>query len=129
MGIIWAHIWSSTNLVNQNLITGVESKASISQCNSYHSDKPTDDKFHRIVASGDTEEHLLLEVLSQDGDECQVVYAGDVRGTEPVDRIKNTKAYQAFLQANKSPPSAGQPTCKQPRRRARKDRRRKEGKK
>ncbi|KAL0218843.1 hypothetical protein P9112_004496 [Eukaryota sp. TZLM1-RC] len=111
-----------------NLITGVETKASISQCKLYHSDKPTDDEFHRIVASGDTEEHLLLKVLSQDGNECQVVYAGDVRGTEPVDRIKSTKAYQAFLQTNKSRPPAGQPTRKQPRRRAKRDSR-KEGKK
>ncbi|KAL0207236.1 hypothetical protein P9112_011864 [Eukaryota sp. TZLM1-RC] len=117
---------SKSTLLIKNLITGVESKASISQCKLYHFDKPTDDEFYCIVASGDTEEHLLLEVLSQDGNECQVVYAGDVRGTEPVDRIKNTKAYRAFLQTNKSRPPTGQPTCKQPRRRARKDRR-KEG--
>ncbi|KAL0215434.1 hypothetical protein P9112_007618 [Eukaryota sp. TZLM1-RC] len=104
-----------------DVTNGVESKASISQCKLYHSDKPTDDKFHRIVASGDTEEHLLSKVLNQDGNECQVVYAGDVRGTEPVDRIKNTKADQAFLQTNKSRPSAGQPTRKQPHRRARRD--------
>ncbi|KAL0224566.1 hypothetical protein P9112_003956 [Eukaryota sp. TZLM1-RC] len=119
---------SKSTLLIKNLITGVDSKASISQCKLYHSDKPTDDEFHRIVASGDTEEHLLLEVLSQDGNECQVVYAGDVRGTEPVDHIMNTKAYQAFLQTNKSRPPVGQPTRKQPGRRARKDRR-KEGKK
>ncbi|KAL0219483.1 hypothetical protein P9112_005136 [Eukaryota sp. TZLM1-RC] len=93
----------------------------ISQCKLYHFDKPTDDEFHCSVASGDTEEHLLLEVLSQDGNECPVVYAGDVRGTEPVDRIKCTKAYQAFFQTNKSRPPAGQPTRKQPRRRARRD--------
>ncbi|KAL0208659.1 hypothetical protein P9112_011246 [Eukaryota sp. TZLM1-RC] len=119
---------SKSTLLIKNLITGVESKASISQCKLYQSDRPTDDEFHSIVASDDTEEHLLLEVFSQDGNECQVVHAGDVRGTEPVDRIKNIKAYQAFLQTNKSRPPASQPTRKQPRRRARKDCR-KEGKK
>ncbi|KAL0205957.1 hypothetical protein P9112_001264 [Eukaryota sp. TZLM1-RC] len=117
---------SKSTLLIKNLITGVESKASISQCKLYHSASPLMMSFIVSWPQVILRNIFYWKFSARMVTSVKSYKLKDLRGNEPVDRIKNTKPYQAFLQTNKSRPPASQPTRKRSRRRARGDRR-KEG--
>ncbi|KAL0228635.1 hypothetical protein GEMRC1_013255 [Eukaryota sp. GEM-RC1] len=57
--------------------------------------------FHKAVASGDSEEHIVLEILDRydtpDGEHCTVLWNGGETSSVPTKDISNTKAYSAFI--------------------------------
>ncbi|KAL0235300.1 hypothetical protein GEMRC1_001882 [Eukaryota sp. GEM-RC1] len=98
---------SSSSLKIKNLVSGIESQASVHQCKLYHSDLPSDHGIHQQVAAGDKEEHVITEVLDQfdspEGPMCSVLwYGGDITAVA-TSSIKNTKAFMAFKKNNNNP--------------------------
>ncbi|KAL0238106.1 hypothetical protein GEMRC1_012579 [Eukaryota sp. GEM-RC1] len=95
---------SNTSMSIKNLITGHVGKASIHQCKIYQTDLPNDDELHKAVASGDTEEHILVKVLDRydtpEGEYCTVVWFGGEHSAVPLKDITNTKAYSEFIKLN-----------------------------
>ncbi|KAL0252111.1 hypothetical protein GEMRC1_001323 [Eukaryota sp. GEM-RC1] len=98
---------SPSSLKIKNLVSGIESQASVHQCKLYHSDLPSDHGIHQQVAAGDKEEHVITEVLDQfdspEGPMCSVLwYGGDITAVA-TSSIKNTKAFMAFKKNNNHP--------------------------
>ncbi|KAL0241642.1 hypothetical protein GEMRC1_006877 [Eukaryota sp. GEM-RC1] len=98
---------SSSSLTIKNLVSGIESQASVHQCKRYHSDLLSDHGIHQQVAAGDKEEHVITEVLDQfdspEGPMCSVLwYGGDITAVA-TSSIKNTKAFMAFKKNNNNP--------------------------
>ncbi|KAL0229589.1 hypothetical protein GEMRC1_014206 [Eukaryota sp. GEM-RC1] len=98
---------SSSSLKIKNLVSGIESQASVHQCKPYHSDRPSDHGIHQQVAAGDKEEHVITEVLDQfvspEGPMCSVLwYGGDITAVA-TSSIKNTKAFMASKKNNNNP--------------------------
>ncbi|KAL0246592.1 hypothetical protein GEMRC1_007804 [Eukaryota sp. GEM-RC1] len=95
---------SNTSMSIKNLITGHVGKASIHQCKIYQTDLPNDDELHKAVASGDTEEHILVKVLDRydtpEGEYCTVVWFGGEHSAVSLKDITNTKAYSEFIKLN-----------------------------
>ncbi|KAL0252144.1 hypothetical protein GEMRC1_001356 [Eukaryota sp. GEM-RC1] len=92
---------SQSSMSIKNLITGHVSKASVHQCKIYLTDLPNDSDFHKAVASADSEEHIVLEILDRydtpDGEHCTVLWYGGETSSVPTKDISNTKAYSAFI--------------------------------
>ncbi|KAL0235245.1 hypothetical protein GEMRC1_001827 [Eukaryota sp. GEM-RC1] len=85
----------------KNLITGHVSKTSMHQCKIFQSDLPADHDIHRAIASGDSEEHIVVKILDRfntfDGEYCTVLWFGGDTSSVPTKDIKNTKAYSEFV--------------------------------
>ncbi|KAL0246349.1 hypothetical protein GEMRC1_007561 [Eukaryota sp. GEM-RC1] len=101
---------SPSSLKIKNLVSGIESQASVHQCKLYNSDLPSNHGIHQQVAAGDKEEHVIIQVLEQfhshEGLMCSVLwYGGDIT-TVASSSIKNTKAYVEFMKNNNNPPSS-----------------------
>ncbi|KAL0239782.1 hypothetical protein GEMRC1_009890 [Eukaryota sp. GEM-RC1] len=100
---------SPSSLKIKNLVSGIESQASVHQCKLYNSDLPSNHGIHQQVAAGDKEKHVIIQVLEQfhshEGLMCSVLwYGGDIT-TVASSSIKNTKAYVEFMKNNNNPPS------------------------
>ncbi|KAL0241330.1 hypothetical protein GEMRC1_006565 [Eukaryota sp. GEM-RC1] len=65
------------------------------------SDLPADHDLHRAIASGDSEEHIVVKILDRfntpDGEHCTVLCFGGDTSSVPTKDIKNTKAYSEFV--------------------------------
>ncbi|KAL0239781.1 hypothetical protein GEMRC1_009889 [Eukaryota sp. GEM-RC1] len=100
---------STSSLKIKNLVSGVDSQASVHQCELYNSNLPSNHGIHQQVASGDKEEHVIIQVLEQvhshEGLMCSVLYGSDIT-TVASSSIKNTKAYVEFMKNNNNPPSS-----------------------
>ncbi|KAL0248826.1 hypothetical protein GEMRC1_004060 [Eukaryota sp. GEM-RC1] len=92
---------SKSSVSLKNLITGYVSKTSIHQCKIFQSDLPADHDLHRAIASGDSEEHIVVKILDRfdtpDGEFCTVLWFGGDTSSVPIKDIKNTKAYSDFV--------------------------------
>ncbi|KAL0229209.1 hypothetical protein GEMRC1_000016 [Eukaryota sp. GEM-RC1] len=92
---------SKSSVSLKNLITGYVSKTSIHQCKIFQSDLPADHDLHRAIASGDSEEHIVVKILDRfntpDGEHCTVLWFGGDTSSVPTKDIKNTKAYSEFV--------------------------------
>ncbi|KAL0244476.1 hypothetical protein GEMRC1_008560 [Eukaryota sp. GEM-RC1] len=92
---------SKSSVSLKNLITEYVSKTSIHQCKIFQSDLPADHDLHRAIASGDSDEHIVVKILDRfntpDGEHCTVLWFGGDTSSVPTKDIKNTKAYSEFL--------------------------------
>ncbi|KAL0229451.1 hypothetical protein GEMRC1_014068 [Eukaryota sp. GEM-RC1] len=92
---------SKSSVSLKNLITGYVSKTSIHQCKIFQSDLPADHDLHRAIASGDSEEHIVVKILDRfntpDGEHCTVLWFRGDTSSVPTKDIKNTKAYSEFV--------------------------------
>ncbi|KAL0239651.1 hypothetical protein GEMRC1_009759 [Eukaryota sp. GEM-RC1] len=92
---------SKSSVSLKNLITGYVSKTSIHQCKIFQSDLPADHVLHRAIASGDSEEHIVVKILDRfntpDGEHRTVLWFGGDTSSVPTKDIKNTKAYSEFV--------------------------------
>ncbi|KAL0229243.1 hypothetical protein GEMRC1_013862 [Eukaryota sp. GEM-RC1] len=92
---------SKSSVSLKNLIIGYVSKTSIHQCKIFQSDLPADHDLHRAIASGDSEEHIVVKILDRfntpDGEHCTVLWFGGDTSSVPTKDIKNTKAYSEFV--------------------------------
>ncbi|KAL0233055.1 hypothetical protein GEMRC1_011802 [Eukaryota sp. GEM-RC1] len=97
---------TASSLTLQNIITGHQFKSSVHQCKKYLTDKPSSDEFHTAVAACDSEEMVVIKVLSQSDSSsapvCSVVWFDGDTTEVPLDQIKNTKAYSEFIKSNPS---------------------------
>ncbi|KAL0212974.1 hypothetical protein RCL1_006600 [Eukaryota sp. TZLM3-RCL] len=104
---------SKSTLTLQNLITGSQSNASVHTCKPYHSDLPSNSDIHKAVASGDSEEHLVTRIISSrdspSGPLCTVEWFGGDTTEVPLESIKNTAAYSAFVSKHKPPRNKSPP--------------------
>ncbi|KAL0241825.1 hypothetical protein GEMRC1_007060 [Eukaryota sp. GEM-RC1] len=95
---------SKSSLELQNFVTGHRFRSSIHLCTKYLSDKPSSDEFHKAVASFDSEEMVITEILDQrdspTGPICSVVWFDGDTTEEPLSLVKNTKAYSSFIKLN-----------------------------
>ncbi|KAL0242428.1 hypothetical protein GEMRC1_004991 [Eukaryota sp. GEM-RC1] len=95
---------SKSSLELQNFVTGHRFRSSIHLCTKYLSDKPSSDEFHKAVASCDSEEMVITEILDQrdspTGPICSVVWFDDDTTEEPLSLVKNTRAYSNFIKLN-----------------------------
>ncbi|KAL0231478.1 hypothetical protein GEMRC1_010882 [Eukaryota sp. GEM-RC1] len=91
---------SKSSVSLKNLITGHVGKTSIHQCKIFQSDLPADHDLHRAIASGDSEEHIVVRILDRfntpDGEHCTLLWFGGDTSSVPTKDIKNTKAYSDF---------------------------------
>ncbi|KAL0239454.1 hypothetical protein GEMRC1_009562 [Eukaryota sp. GEM-RC1] len=92
---------SKSSVSLKNLITGYVSKTSIYQCKIFQSGLPADHDLHRAIASGDSEEHIVVKILDRfntpDGEHCTVLWFGGDTSSVPTKDIKNTNAYSEFV--------------------------------
>ncbi|KAL0242604.1 hypothetical protein GEMRC1_005167 [Eukaryota sp. GEM-RC1] len=95
---------SKSSLELQNFVTGHRFRSSIHLCTKYLSDKPSSDEFHKAVASCDSEEMVIIEILDQrdspTGPICSVVWFDGDTTEEPLSLVKNTRAYSSFIKLN-----------------------------
>ncbi|KAL0231424.1 hypothetical protein GEMRC1_010828 [Eukaryota sp. GEM-RC1] len=95
---------SKSSFELQNFVTGHRFRSSIHLCTKYLSDKPSSDEFHKAVASCDSEEMVITEILDQrdspTGPICSVVWFDGDTTEEPLSLVKNTKAYSSFIKLN-----------------------------
>ncbi|KAL0246454.1 hypothetical protein GEMRC1_007666 [Eukaryota sp. GEM-RC1] len=81
--------------------TGPYLVVSIDSSQINESDLPADHDLHRAIASGDSEEHIVVKILDRfntpDGEHCTVLWFGGDTSSVPTKDIKNTKAYSEFV--------------------------------
>ncbi|KAL0231267.1 hypothetical protein GEMRC1_010671 [Eukaryota sp. GEM-RC1] len=107
---------SKSSLELQNFVTGHRFRSSIHLCTKYLSDKPSSDEFHKAVASCDSEEMVIIEILDQrdspTGPICSVVWFDGDTTEEPLSLVKNTKAYSSFIKLNPHAKPKSKPNTK-----------------
>ncbi|KAL0246781.1 hypothetical protein GEMRC1_008128 [Eukaryota sp. GEM-RC1] len=107
---------SKSSLELQNFVTGHRFRSSSHLCTKYLSDKPSSDEFHKAVASCDSEDMVITEILDQrdspTGPICSVVWFDGDTTEEPLSLVKNTKAYSSFIKLNPHAKPKSKPNIK-----------------